>query len=200
MLKKFIIKSKSKILWFILCLKRFIRRIRYAFYFREIVSWRNESCDRCGHCFRLCWSVRDEKWLEVCGSDDGCLCLDCFVELANRRGIGLVQTDIERMDLFTPWQVEFFEFLKIYAAYDWAFQSPYHIAIHENIWLKNRPAYHVIGSNIATLKEFGKLSGCSSRMLSVLDTHGKKVSGERIIYHYDDWRKEVKNIYLKWKD
>lgn len=80
--------------------KRILRRLRFAFRWKELLNWEYESCERCGHCFKICWSARDQKWVEVYGSDDGCLCIDCFVELAEERGISVEPEDIERMGLF----------------------------------------------------------------------------------------------------
>jgi hypothetical protein len=83
-------------------IKRILRRIKYVFIIKEIMSWQFESCERCGHCFKLCWSVKDEIWKMVYGSDNGCLCIDCFVELANECGIKLKNKDFEAIDLFNP--------------------------------------------------------------------------------------------------
>jgi Na+-translocating ferredoxin:NAD+ oxidoreductase RnfC subunit len=84
-----------------LILKRILRRIRYIFILRDLLSWEYESCERCGHCFRICWSVKDEKWIAVHGDDSGCLCIDCFIELAHAKNIEINNDDIE-MQLFIP--------------------------------------------------------------------------------------------------
>jgi hypothetical protein len=88
--------------WFILISKRFFRRLKFAFKFDEIITWQYESCQRCGHCFKLNWSARDDKWLEVLGNEDGCLCIDCFIEVAKEKNVIITQHDIERMEIFNP--------------------------------------------------------------------------------------------------
>jgi len=40
--------------------------------------------------------------VEVMGSEDGCLCIDCFVELGRNKWIEIVGKDIERMEIFNP--------------------------------------------------------------------------------------------------
>jgi len=80
---------------------RLLRRVRFAFCLKELSTWEYESCRRCGHCFRLCWQVSDDKWIAVHGNEGGCLCIDCFIELANKRGIKINNSDI-RMELFNP--------------------------------------------------------------------------------------------------
>lgn len=85
-----------------LIVKRIFRRIRFAFQWQELLSWPYESCERCGHCFRVCWSANNKKWREVYGSESGCLCVDCFIELANKRGIKLDSSSIERIEIFNP--------------------------------------------------------------------------------------------------
>lgn len=91
----------KKIFWK-LFIRRIFHRICYIFYFREPAIWQYESCERCDHCFRLCWSAKNEKWIEVYGNNSGCLCIDCFIELANKKEIILEKSDIERIELFNP--------------------------------------------------------------------------------------------------
>lgn len=83
-----------------LIVKRLLRRIKYVFLFRSL-TWKNESCSDCGHCFRLVWSVRDDIWEEVMGSGDGILCLDCFVERATKKGIALKKEYFD-IEIFLP--------------------------------------------------------------------------------------------------
>lgn len=83
-----------------LSIKRIIRRIKYVFLFRNL-SWKYESCQDCGHCFRLVWSVRDEIWNKVMGNDSGILCLDCFIERAEKKGISIKDEDYD-IRLFIP--------------------------------------------------------------------------------------------------
>lgn len=85
-----------------LIVKRIFRRFCYIFKIRELIIWPYESCERCGHCFHICWTAKDDKWIEVYGNENGCLCLDCFIELANAKNIDITQDDIEFMKLFNP--------------------------------------------------------------------------------------------------
>lgn len=83
-------------------LKRIVRRIRYIFDFRELFVWAFESCENCGHCFKIVWSVKNQKWVEVYGNEHGCLCLDCFVELAYKKNVKLEKSDFEALEIFLP--------------------------------------------------------------------------------------------------
>ena len=85
-----------------LILRRILNRIKYIFYLKEIIFWKYESCDRCGHCFKLCWSAKDDIWMKVMNTDNGCLCIDCFVEIAKNKNIYISNKDIERIDIFNP--------------------------------------------------------------------------------------------------
>jgi hypothetical protein len=83
---------------------RILRRIRYVFVLNDLLIWEYESCQRCGHCFRICWSVKDEIWKKVMNVTDdggGSLCVDCFVELACAKNIEIKDEDI-RLELFLP--------------------------------------------------------------------------------------------------
>ncbi|MDD5649302.1 MAG: hypothetical protein PHF86_02610 [Candidatus Nanoarchaeia archaeon] len=84
--------------------KRVLRRIKYVFILKDLINWEYESCKRCGHCFRLLWSVKDELWRKVTGSVDdggGSLCVDCFIELALQKNIKISNDDI-LIELFNP--------------------------------------------------------------------------------------------------
>jgi hypothetical protein len=81
-------------------IKRLIRRLKYAFLFRDLF-WKYESCQDCGHCFRLVWSVKDEIWDKVMGSGDGLLCLDCFISRAEKKKVPLSKEDFD-IAVFLP--------------------------------------------------------------------------------------------------
>lgn len=84
--------------------RRMFRRVRYVFTLSGLLTWEYESCKRCGHCFHICWTVKNELWEAVTGAKDGgggSLCIDCFVELAQVTKIRLDPEDIH-MELFTP--------------------------------------------------------------------------------------------------
>lgn len=86
-----------------LSIKRILRRIKYVFLFRSL-SWKYESCKDCGHCFRINWSVKDEIWEKVMGVSDGgggSLCIDCFIERAEKKGIYIKDEDYG-IRLFIP--------------------------------------------------------------------------------------------------
>ena len=81
-----------------LVLKRLLRRVAYLW--RGRLIWEYESCERCGHCYRLLWWAKDDVWLAVYGSEKGTLCIDCFAELAEKKGIHLTAEDIGRIEFF----------------------------------------------------------------------------------------------------
>lgn len=89
-----------------LFLKRFLRRLRTAFRFKEIMSWQYESCDRCGSCYRVVTGWVDDLWENICPKDytepgsGGCLCTNCAVIIAQEKGIQIEIEDVERMWLF----------------------------------------------------------------------------------------------------
>lgn len=85
-----------------LVFKRIIRRIKYVFNLHEILTWSFESCEKCGHCFKLMWSIKNEKWIKVMGTDNGCLCIDCFIEIAKKKNIKITQNDFETIEIFNP--------------------------------------------------------------------------------------------------
>jgi len=71
--------------------------------FRSL-SWVYEFCKDCGHCFRIVWSVKDDMWEKVTGAADGgggSLCLDCFVEKAEKKGIKVTEEDFT-VNVFIP--------------------------------------------------------------------------------------------------
>lgn len=55
-----------------------------------------ESCKNCGKCFHVNWSVKDEVWKQVMNVSDesgGSLCVDCFIDIANKKGFRLSADD-----------------------------------------------------------------------------------------------------------
>ena len=83
-------------------IKRFFRRLKYAFSFKEIVSWESESCYKCGCNYRLCINAKQETWNKVVGSENGCLCANCFLTLAESKGIQLCKKDLGQIWVFNP--------------------------------------------------------------------------------------------------
>lgn len=59
-----------------------------------------ESCDNCGRCYNLVGYWDDNKWLSVNGQEGGCLCVECFLELADIKNINISSQDIERLWVF----------------------------------------------------------------------------------------------------
>lgn len=82
--------------WF----RRFRRRFKYLFNFRSW-GWENESCDDCGHCFRIAWNVRNEIWSAVNDCYEGCYCLDCFIERAEKKRIVIDASDFDWLCVFS---------------------------------------------------------------------------------------------------
>ena len=87
-------------------LKRLYRRARWLLFsqWRNLTlgSWEYESCQHCGKSFRVRWTVEDQYWRQVVGVTDsggGSYCVDCFVELALRRGVD-IPPEAYRLDIF----------------------------------------------------------------------------------------------------
>lgn len=87
----------NKLPWLRVFLRRFAARLRYAFRFRDMWTWKLESCRRCGCTYRVVSHWKDLTWLNVTGREGGCLCLNCFVELANEREITLCYNDLVKL-------------------------------------------------------------------------------------------------------
>lgn len=83
-----------------LFLRRFKNRLKPLLRLREMWDWEYESCERCGSCFKLAYSLRDEVWKDLCGSDDGCLCLNCVIEKAIENEITIKPEDLEWLSIF----------------------------------------------------------------------------------------------------
>jgi len=82
-------------------LRRLYRRIRYLiFSLREIYNWDYESCDNCGIGFKVAYHLKDETWIKIYGSDDGCLCLNCLIEVAMRKKIPITKDDFTWLSVF----------------------------------------------------------------------------------------------------
>ena len=89
--------------WFFkIFLLRFLRRLRYAFNFKEMMLWKYESCNKCGRCFRLSTNWKDNLWIRINGKSEGTLCPECFISEAQKRGIPFDESDIESLFIFDP--------------------------------------------------------------------------------------------------
>lgn len=78
--------------------KRFLRRIRYAFCFEQVKARRQQqSCERCGSFQWIDYSVNDDLWSKVATKND-CYCLNCFLEICTGNNIAVKKEDIN--DLF----------------------------------------------------------------------------------------------------
>ena len=85
-----------------LFLIHFFRRLRFAFRLREIWKWEYENCRRCGINYRLPIGIEDSIWIKVNGRLGGCLCVNCFLILANKKGIRIEKDHFVRMGVFNP--------------------------------------------------------------------------------------------------
>jgi len=82
-------------LWFYKTfLRRIFNRFIFALRFKDMWDWSYESCDNCGINYRLPFRVRDKVWLEVHGEKTGCLCVNCFLEEAEKKNIKLKLEDL----------------------------------------------------------------------------------------------------------
>lgn len=82
-------------------IKRFFRRLKNCFDFKDINNWEYESCENCGSCFRIAYDIKGNIWNEVYDSGDGCLCLNCFLKKASEKNIFLTNKDFNWLCLFT---------------------------------------------------------------------------------------------------
>ncbi len=92
-------KWTSRIKWFS---NRFMARLRNLFRFYEMWIDEWESCGRCGSCYRIPVGWRTEIWIKINNGLNGCLCGDCAVLMAEKRGVKISVNDINRMWLFDP--------------------------------------------------------------------------------------------------
>ena len=77
--------------------KRLFRSIKYFIfvYLVRLSWWEYESCRRCGRMYKISFEVSDALWTEVVGYNvGGCYCPDCFVDLANKKGIRIEARDL----------------------------------------------------------------------------------------------------------
>lgn len=65
-------------------------------------KWKYESCSRCGINYRMPMLVNDEIWLAVNGKEGGCLCANCFIQIAQEKSIDIQSEYIERLYVFDP--------------------------------------------------------------------------------------------------
>ena len=86
-------------------LKRLYRRIRWLLLTQwrslSLKKWPYESCQLCGRGFKVRWTVEDKYWNELMGGENGCLCVDCFIEEAEFKGIDFPDSAIE-IHVFRP--------------------------------------------------------------------------------------------------
>lgn len=83
-------------------IKRFFRRLINSFRFKEMWQWKYESCVRCGSCYRITYHLRNSTWNEIKGNENGCLCMDCLLILAQEKNITLDDKTIDGLFLFDP--------------------------------------------------------------------------------------------------
>jgi len=86
-----------------LVIRRLWRRLKWLLSMRRI-TWEYESCIVCGRSFRIGWDVRDHIWqavMDVKDGSGGSLCVDCFVERAEAKGVKFKSDDFD-MYIFTP--------------------------------------------------------------------------------------------------
>ena len=85
-------------MWF----KRLLKRIKWLLINQWLLltlsSWPYETCENCEKAFRISWLVEDKYWYKVMDvSDDGggSLCLDCFLEKANKKGVVIPEDAVD---------------------------------------------------------------------------------------------------------
>lgn len=83
-------------------LRRFIRRLQFAFDFKSLWAWGYETCSKCGMDYRLVIDIKDQTWLLVNGTDSGCLCNNCFLKIAQEKNINISLDDFNKLWVFNP--------------------------------------------------------------------------------------------------
>lgn len=83
-------------------IRRFIIRLKHAFRFKEIVKWEYETCDKCGIDYRLSCAIKDSVWVKVNNRKEGCLCINCFLKIAQEKKVGVKREDILWLWVFDP--------------------------------------------------------------------------------------------------
>lgn len=77
--------------------KRIFRAIKHIPWFLyKCITYKYETCKKCGVGYRLMWWVDNKIWEKVFGNSDipGCYCLTCFVEIAESKGIKIGEEQI----------------------------------------------------------------------------------------------------------
>ena len=92
--------SKGYLWFYRTFLYRLRCRIRNCFRIRDMWQYDYESCGRCGNNFNVAYILYDKKWVEIYGNDGGCLCVDCLMDMANKKGIFLKKEDFRWLCLF----------------------------------------------------------------------------------------------------
>jgi len=82
--------------------KIFLARLINTFRFKEMWTWEYEYCGRCGSCYRIPVGWDTAVWIKINNGLNGCLCGDCAVIMAEKRGVKISANDINRMWLFDP--------------------------------------------------------------------------------------------------
>jgi len=95
-------KEGCKIMSTKMFLKHFFRRLRFAFRLRDIWEWEYENCGSCGSNYRSDYGIKDDIWIKVNGRSGGCLCVDCFLQLASKKFIKIKKEHFTRMGVFNP--------------------------------------------------------------------------------------------------
>ena len=80
--------------------RRFFRRLKHAFDFKEMWNWKFESCMACGCCYRLPYDIKDSIWLKIVGSENGLLCLDCLIKKSVEKSIIIKKEDFNWLCIF----------------------------------------------------------------------------------------------------
>ena len=96
----------------LLFIRRFLRRLKYAFRLHEMWQWQYESCTKCGLNYRMVIWVRTEKWLKVNEKEQGCLCPSCFFQIAQEKMIEISCKDIIDLWVFDPGEKNSFDIIR----------------------------------------------------------------------------------------
>ena len=89
-------------------IKRLFRRFKWILFYNwsslTLNQYPYETCKYCGKCFHVSWNVDDKYWEKVVGVNDsggGSLCIDCFIELANKKDV-CIPNSAFKYNIFNP--------------------------------------------------------------------------------------------------
>lgn len=93
---------KNKFRWiFCVFLVRLFKRI-ISINLIKLYTWEYESCFKCGSLYRIVYYLKDDIFMKITGNDNHCYCLECILNIAEKKNIQITIDDFVRLWLFNP--------------------------------------------------------------------------------------------------